>query len=64
MLNLAAHEFNERDLIRRVMLNLRARNRFKTARWVLVMKTFGVGSTVARALCLEFDMNPDEELNR
>lgn len=63
-MQLDTHEFDERDLIRRVMLNLRARNRLKTARWVLVTKTFGVGSTVARALCHEFGMDPDEELKR
>lgn len=64
MLTLDNHEFDERDLIRRAMLNLRGRSRTKTARWVLVTKTFGVGSTVARALCREFGMDPDEELNK
>jgi hypothetical protein len=35
------------------------RNR-KEYRWVHVMHTFAVGSTVAKLLCKEFGLDPDE----
>lgn len=58
---LAGHTFEERNLIGRVMRNLRPRRGERNVmRWVLVYNAFGVGSTVARALCVEFDMDPDE----
>lgn len=58
---LAGHTFEERDLIGRVMRNLRpCRGERNVMRWVLVMAAFGVGSTVAHALCWEFSMDPDE----
>ena len=60
-MNLAGHEFAEEDLIYRVMLNLRPpRGQRSELRWVLVKNTFGVGSTVAHALCQAFDLDPDE----
>lgn len=60
-MNLAGHTFDDRDLIRRVMRNLRPRRGERNVmRWVLVKGAFGVGSTVACALCVEFDMDPDE----
>lgn len=33
-------------------------------RWVAVMDTFAVGSTVAQSLCARFDFNPDEKVRR
>lgn len=62
MIKLDIHEFEERDLIRRVLLNLpRATGRKpRQFRWVVVRDLFGVGSTVANALCREFDMDPEE----
>lgn len=58
---IAGHTFDERDLIGRVMRNLRPRRGERNVqRWVLVHNTFGVGSTVSRALCVEFGMDPDE----
>ena len=60
-MNLAGHEFEDRDLIKRALLNLRPRRGERNAyRWVMVKHLFGVGSTVAHALCAEFDMDPDE----
>ena len=59
-MKLAGHTFDERDLIGRVMRNLRPRRGERNVmRWVLVRDVFAVGSTVARALCAEFDMDPD-----
>ena len=60
-MKLAGHTFDERDLINRVMRNLRPRRGERSVmRWVLVQDTFAVGSTVARALCREFNLDPDE----
>ena len=60
-MNLAGHEFDERDLVWRVLRNMRPnRGERKVPRWVLVKNLFGVGSTVANALCHEFDLDPDE----
>lgn len=63
-MNLAGHEFAERDLLRRVMRNMTGTSRQGTPRWVLVKETFAVGSTVANALCAEFELDPDEELKK
>lgn len=58
---LAGHTFSERNLISQVMRNLRPRRGERSVmRWVLVMAAFGVGITVAHALCAEFNMDPDE----
>lgn len=62
-MNLAGHDFEDRDLIRRVVMNLRPRRGQRNVmRWVLVRDAFGVGSTVANALCHEFNLDPDEVL--
>jgi len=62
-LTLAGHSFDERDLIRRVMRNMRkAKKPYGEARWVRVMNTFCVGSTVAYALCEEFGYDPEEQV--
>jgi len=59
--NLAGHKFEDRDLIWRVMRNLQCpRGRRNVMRWVLVVHVFGVGHTVANALCAEYDLDPDE----
>lgn len=63
-MNLAGNEFVDKELIGRVMRNMRGTSRYAQQRWVLVKHTFGVGSTVARALCHEFDLDPDEELKK
>ncbi len=61
---LAGHQFNERDLIERVMRNAR-RVKGEHAgqyRWAWASDTFGVGSTVAHALCHEFGLDHDERV--
>jgi len=63
---LAGHEFEERKLIYRVLAGMR-KPTTKTAghqRWVQVMQVFCVGSSVARALCQEFQFDPDERVLR
>lgn len=62
MLNLAGNEFDEQDLIERVLRNIRSNSRNPQPRWALVMDQFALGSTCSRALCLEFDLDPDEVL--
>lgn len=64
MIKLERHEFDERDLLGRAMRNMRAPTRIPQVRWALVMKTFGVGSTVAQALCREFGLDPDDEVRK
>lgn len=60
-MNLAGHEFIDRDLIGRALRNMRPRRGERNVcRWVLVTQLFGVGLTVAHALCAEFNMDPDE----
>ena len=66
MMLLSGCEIEERDLIRRVIRNLKGpskyRNKYGTARWILVRDAFAVGSGVANALCREFGFDPDENL--
>ena len=63
---LAGHQFNERDLIGRVMRNAKpVRSKGSgTYRWSWVCDRFGVGSTVAAALCKEFGLDPDEMVHK
>lgn len=63
-MNLAGHHFDERELINRVMRNMRAPTRHGEMRWVLVRDIFGVGSTVAHAMCDEFGLDPDERVSK
>lgn len=63
---LAGHQFNERDLIGRV---LRSAVPVKKAgagvpRWVWVSNHFSTGSTVSCALCREFFLDPDEMVKK
>ena len=64
MLNLAGHEYQERSLVRAALRGMRGTSRYGQERWILVMELFGLGSTVARALCREFEMDPDEVLKK
>lgn len=58
---LAGYEFEDRELIGRALRNMRpCRGERNVQRWVLVKNLFGAGSTVAYALCAEFDLDPDE----
>jgi hypothetical protein len=60
---LAGHVFEQRDLIERALRNLRrSRGSRSKERWVAVMETFAVGSTVAHALCHEFNLDPEEKI--
>lgn len=63
-MNLAGNELNDRDLIERVMKNMRraTKGTLHEQRWVVVRATFGVGSSVAYALCHEFKLNPEDIL--
>jgi len=63
-LNLAGHAYEERRLLAYVMKYMRSPTRHKQKRWVVVMGMFGVGSTVAHALCREFDLDPDDDLSK
>lgn len=63
-IELAGHKFDERDLINRVMRNMKGDNRYGRERWVMVMNTFAVGSTVAHAMCHEFGLDPDDILRK
>ena len=63
---LAGHQFQERDLIGRVMRNAQ---HVKTKgagiyRWTWVCNHFGVGSTVAHALCREFGLDPNDMVKK
>ena len=63
---LSGVDMEEEDLIGRVVRNVKGpskyRNKYGTARWVLVQEAFGVGSGVANALCLRYGFDPDEQL--
>lgn len=66
MMLLSGCEIEERDLIRRVIRNLKGPSKYRSkhgaARWVLVRDAFAVGSGVANALCREFGFDPDENI--
>jgi hypothetical protein len=61
-MDLAGHEYDERKLIYRVLANMRKVKTGGRYRWAAVMAMFGLGSTVAKALCLEFQFDPDERV--
>ena len=63
---LAGHQFNERDLIGRVMRNAKPVGRKGSGiyRWSWVCAQFCVGSTVAAALCKEFGLDPDDMVHK
>ncbi len=48
------------ELVRRTVSNLKSKGRSKKQRWVLVMETFGLGSTYATFLCRRCNVDPDE----
>jgi len=61
MMLLANNQIDERDLIAFVMRSMRPCKR-PQVRWILVRDTFGVGSTVAYAMCREFNLDPEEKM--
>lgn len=63
-MKLERHDFDERELLGRMMRNMQGTSRWGDQRWVLVMRAFGFGSTVANAMCHEFGLDPDEVLKK
>ncbi len=63
-LNLAGNAYDERRLLAYVMKHMRSPTRYTQPRWAVVRDMFGVGSTVAHALCREFDLDPDDLLTK
>lgn len=63
-MRLAGTWIKERDLIGNVMRNLcgPSGNTYGRPRWAVVMDVFALGSTSARQLCREFEMDPDHML--
>lgn len=59
---LADIRFEMDDLIRRAVRNARPRDPGVHVRWSAIEYAFGVGSTVAIALCRHYDMDPDEQI--
>lgn len=55
-----APRYSADELVKRAMRNAKARQAGDSPRWVAVMDTFGTGSTVARNLCVEHGLDPDE----
>lgn len=54
------NEFTYRELVERAVRNSKTElGRVLKPRWTLVMKTFAVGSTVAKGLCEEFGLDPE-----
>lgn len=51
-------QYSDRELVARAMANAWV-NGFK--KYWAVERTFGVGTTVAREMCVEFNYNPDAE---
>lgn len=54
---------SDTSLIHGVLRNLKRTNKNKkapTPRWAVVTDTFAIGSTSARKLCEQFDLDPDE----
>ena len=63
-MNLAGHEFEDKDLVRRAISNMRlvTDNAYGMVRWAKIMRMFGVGSTVAHAMCAEFGFDPEQRV--
>ena len=60
-MNLAGHEYDDYKLAWGVMHNLSPRRGQRhVQRWVLVKEYFGVGSTVAYALCNKYNLDPED----
>lgn len=63
-MNLAGHEYSERELLRRSMKNWHTpKTKWSgVPRWAKAEEVFCVGSTVAYALCEEFGFDPEEKV--
>jgi len=53
-------EYTDKELFKRALRNARPRACGTAPRWVAVMDTFAVGSTVAADICRKHDLAPDE----
>lgn len=51
-----------RDLVERAVRNAKPRDPGQCLRWMVVAQAFGIGSTNATHLCVEFNINPDDML--
>lgn len=58
---LARVQVNERQLIGAAVSNARPR-KVATMRWAVVRDIFSITSTMAYALCREFELDPEEKL--
>lgn len=59
VIRIDGNEFTCRELVERAVRNSKTEpGRARKPRWIPVMETFAVGSTVARGLCEEFGLNP------
>ena len=63
-IKLAGREYEQRDMIRQVLLNLKRYSKSHAARWVAVMHAFAISSTAATDLCNEFGLDPQEILEK
>ena len=54
--------YPERELVGRVLLNMKQQNlgRHRSPRWAVITRVFGVGSGVAKGICREFGYDPEE----
>lgn len=56
------HELTAEQLVERAVCNSRPPNRIdvRSFRWESIQKTFGLGSTYSRDLCVKFGLDPYE----
>jgi hypothetical protein len=55
-------EITDAQLVERVMRNLRNRDFGHSPAWVVVMETFGLGSTYSEELCRLYGIDPNEQI--
>lgn len=63
---LAGHDYDDKRLVRQVLRNMNpvVGKKYGCWMWVKVMRVFGVGSTVAHALCAEFGFDPEQKVRK
>lgn len=60
---MALPQISDQGLVSRAMRNARSRTCVRSKRWAAVAEVFGVGSTMAKQLCREHGLDPDEEID-
>ena len=61
VIRIDGNEFTYRELVERALRQVKTPlGRVKKPRWSLVTRSFAVGSTVAKGLCVEFGLDPEE----